>query len=87
MEGSPKKWAEDVAGGLVSLNAVAMKRVVPSDIKLMWVNLQMVLKEIRSSAVAEGDHDALKAKSMKMGRINQAMMVINAFAKKNKLPL
>jgi hypothetical protein len=87
MEGSPKKWAHDISEGLLSVNAVSLKRVPPPDMKLMWVNLQGVLKEVRAIAVPEGDFAALKAKNMKMTRLNQAMMILNAYARKNKVAL
>lgn len=87
IEGSPKKWAEDVSEGLHSLNLTSLKRCTPADIKVMMGNLQLVQKELRNLAVPEGDAMALKMKNMKMTRINQALMMINAFVKKTRMTI
>ncbi|HLG21013.1 MAG TPA: hypothetical protein VI895_14520 [Bdellovibrionota bacterium] len=85
LDGSPKKFAQDIAAGLISLNRIMLKRYTPPDIKQMITGLINIQKELRTEAVPAGDFQALKDKGMKMQRVNSAMMAIRGYTKENKL--
>lgn len=85
LDGSPKKYAEDVAGGLQNVNRATLKRFTPVEIQKILVGLETVVKEIRSTPVDSGDYDGLKQKGMKMQRVNGAMMVIRTWMKEQKM--
>lgn len=84
LDGSPKKYAEDVAEGLHIVNRATLKKFTPVEIQKILVGLDSVAKEIRSTPVDSGDYDGLKQKGMKMQRINSAMMVIRTWMKEQK---
>ncbi len=84
LDTSPKKFAQDVAAGLVSINRATLKRYSLPEIRKMIEGLQTVAKEIRSEAIDSGDYAALKEKGMKSQKLNGAMLVIRAYAKENK---
>ena len=81
MEGSPKKYAQDVATGLHSLNRSTLKRFSVPEVKKIESGIQVVLKELRSLAIESGDIQGLKTKGMKMQRLSGALRVIQQFYK------
>ena len=85
--GSPKKMAQDVAEGFVSLSPPMLKAYTPVDLKTIIVNLGIVARELRQEQVAQDDVMAAKAKNMKLSRLNQADIVIRAYCKKKRIPL
>ena len=82
---SPKKFAEDVAGGFQMLNRTTLKKYSPDEVYKIMSGLDVVAREIRSTPVETGDYDGLKAKSMKMQKINGALMVIRTWIKEQKM--
>jgi hypothetical protein len=85
--GSPKKMAQDIADGFMSLTPPMLKTWTPADLKTIIVNLGIVCREMRQELVAQDDVMAAKAKNMRLSRLNQAEIVIRAFCKKNRIPL
>jgi hypothetical protein len=83
--GSPKKMAQDVAEGFVSLSPPMLKAYTPVDLKTIIVNLGIVARELRQEQVSQDDVMAAKAKNMKLSRLNQAEIVIRAYCKKKRI--
>lgn len=84
LDGSPKKFAHDVALGLISINRSTLKRFSQPEIRKIISGLQTVAKEVRTEAVDSGNYQSLKMKGMKTQRLNGAIRVIRAYAKENK---
>jgi hypothetical protein len=85
--GSPKKMAQDIAEGFMSLTPPMLKTLTPADLKTIIVNLGIVGRELRQEQVAQDDVMAAKAKNMRLSRLNQAEIVIRAFCKKRRIPI
>ncbi len=85
--GSPKKLAQDVAGGFTSFNQSGLKMYSPADLKVIISNLGIVARELRSEQVPQDDAQAMKAKNMRLSRLNQASVVIRAYCKKSRIPI
>jgi hypothetical protein len=85
--GSPKKMAQDIAEGFMSLSPPMLKTYTPADLKTITVNLGIVGRELRQEQVPQDDVMAAKAKNMKLSRLNQAEIVIRAFCKKRRIPI
>jgi hypothetical protein len=83
--GSPKKLAQDIAGGYMMLSPPMLKAYTPADLKTILTNLGMVAREIRQEQVPQEDVLALKAKNMKLSRLNQAEIVVRAYCKKKRI--
>jgi hypothetical protein len=81
LDGSPKKLAEDIASGLMSMNRNVLKRFTMPEIQKILVGIETVSKEIRSHAVDSGDFDGLKEKGLKSQRLNSALLVIRTHIK------
>jgi len=85
--GSPKKFAQDIAEGFLSLSAPALKKYTPADLKVILANLALVQREIRQGQVPLEDVMLVKAKNMRLSRLNQAEMVLRNYCKKMRIPI
>ncbi len=87
ISGSPKKMAQDIADGYMSLSPPMLKTYTAADLKTVLANLGMVARELRQEQVPQEDVMAVKAKNMKLSRLNQAEVVIRAYAKKKRIAI
>ena len=87
ISGNPKKIAQDIADGYQSLSAPGLKKYTPADLKVILTNLAIVQREIRAIQVPLEDVLAVKAKNMRVSRLNQAEMVLRSYCKKMRIPL
>ncbi len=85
--GNPKKMAQDIAEGFVSLSPPALKRYTPADLKVILANLGIVQREIRALQLPQDDVLQLKAKNNRLSRLNQAEVVLRSFCKKYRIPI
>jgi hypothetical protein len=85
--GSPKKLAQDIAEGYLMLSPPLLKNYTPADLKTIVVNIGIVARELRQVVIPLDDVMIIKARNMKLSRLNQADVVIQAFCKKHKYPL
>ena len=85
--GSPKKLAQDIAEGYLMLTPPLLKNYTPADLKTIVVNIGIVARELRQVVIQLDDVMIIKARNMKLSRLNQADVVIQAFCKKHKYPL
>jgi hypothetical protein len=85
--GSPKKMAQDIAEGFMSLSPPMLKSYTPADLKTIIVNLGIVGRELRQELIAQDDVLAAKAKNMRLSRLNQSEVVIRAYCKKQRIPI
>ena len=84
--GSPKKLAQDIAEGYLMLTPPLLKNYTPADLKIIVVNIGIVTRELRQEVIPLDDVMTIKARNMKLSRLNQADVVIQAFCKKHRLP-
>lgn len=85
--GSPKKMAQDIAEGFMSLSPPMLKSYTPADLKTIIVNLGIVGRELRQELIAQDDVLAAKAKNMRLSRLNQSEVVLRAYCKKMRIPI
>jgi len=85
--GNPKKIAQDISDGFVSLSPLALKRYSPADLKLILANIGIVQREIRALQVPLDDVLQLKAKNIRLMRLNQGEVVLRSFCKKHRIPI
>lgn len=85
--GSPKKLVQDIANAFLTLNPPMLRQYDTGDLRTLLVNIALVAREIRGEQIPLEDIMALKAKNLKLSRLNQAEMVIRAYGKKHRLPL
>jgi hypothetical protein len=85
--GSPKKLAQDIADGYFMVTPPLLKNYTPADFKIIIANTGIVARELRQEAIPLDDVMAIKARNMKLSRLSQAEVVIQAFCKKQRIPL
>lgn len=85
--GSPKRLAQEISEGFLSISAPMLKLYTPADLKIIMANLAIVARELRQAAIPLEDVLALKTRNMKLSRIGQNEMVIRAHCKKRRIPI
>ncbi|MBE9486151.1 MAG: hypothetical protein IMY82_03155 [Chloroflexi bacterium] len=87
ISGNPKKMAQDIAGGYLSLSPPVLKKYTPADLKVILNSLALVQREIRQVQVPLDDVPLVKAKNTQLSRLNQAGMVLRSYCKKQRIPI
>ncbi len=87
ISGNPKKLAQDIADGFHSLSLPVLKKYSPADLKIILTNMSIVKRDIRQILVPPDEVQLIKAKNMKVSRLNQAEMVLRSFCKKKRIPI
>ncbi len=85
--GNPKKMAQDIADGYHMLTPPMLKSYTPVDLKTIIVNIGIVSRELRQELIPTDDVMAIKARNMKLSRLNQAEIVIQAYCKKRRISI
>lgn len=85
--GSPLGFARDIAEGVAPFTALQLKKMTPADLKSVKTHLSIVLREVRTEAIGEGDVDAIRRKSQRLQRLNAALMLVENHARKLRIPL
>lgn len=87
ISGSPKKMAQDIADGFNSLSPPVLKKYTPADLKIILNSLAQVKRDIRQIQVPLEDVLLIKAKNMRLSRLNQAETVVRSYCKKKRIPI
>jgi hypothetical protein len=85
--GSPKKLCQDIADGYLMLTVPMLKLYTPADLKIIVANIAIVARELRQEVIPLDDVMIIKTRNMKLSRLNQAQVVIQAYCKKLRIPL
>jgi hypothetical protein len=87
ISGNPKMLAYDIAKGFFQVNVAILKTYTPEDLKTVLVNISIVQRELRAEQVPLEDSAAIKGKNQRLQRLQQAVTLINSFAKQHRLRL
>lgn len=87
ISGNPKKMAQDIADGYFSLSPPTLKKYTPADLKVILNSLALVKREVRQVQVPLEEVLLLKAKNMRLSRLNQAEIVLRSYCKKKRIPV
>ena len=87
LPGNPLGYARDIAEGNAPFTILQLKKMTPEEMKKMFVNLNMALREIRGVAVADRDIDGMRRRAHKLQRLNSALLLLETHAKKLRLIL
>lgn len=86
ISGNPKKIAQDLAEGYFMLSPPMLRSYTAADIKIILNNLALVTRELRGEVIPLDNIAALKARNMKLSRLNQAEVMTRAYCKKHHIP-
>lgn len=84
--GSPKKLAQDIADGYMTLSPPMLRRYTGADMKIILNNIAIITRDLRQQAIAQDDSLAIKHRNNKMSRLNQATIVIRSYCQKKRIP-
>jgi len=85
--GSPKKLAQDIAEGYLSLSPPLLRNHTAEDIKIILANLALVTRDLRQEQIPLDNVMALKLRNMKLTRLHQAEVVVRAYCQKKRIPI
>ena len=80
--GNPLGYARDVAEGNAPLTVLQLKKMTEEELRKIFANLNIVLREVRTTAVAEHDIEAIRRRAHKLQRLSSAILVLETHTKK-----
>ncbi len=87
LPGNPLGYARDIAEGNAPLTVIQLKKLTPEELKKMFLNLNIVLREVRTATVVEHDIDGMRRRAHKLQRLSNAVLLLETHAKKLRVPL
>jgi hypothetical protein len=78
--GNPKKLAQDVAQGFLFFTPATLRQYTGEDLRVLFSNLDIVLREIRGKQVPLENIEGLKERNVKARRLSQALFVVKSYA-------
>jgi hypothetical protein len=85
--GNPLGYAREIAEGNAPLTALELKRMTEEELRKVFANVNIVLREVRTTAVADRDIDGMRRRAHKLQRLNTALMLLETHAKKLRIHL
>ena len=85
LTGSPKKLAEDIAGGYFMLSLPMLRGYSPVELKTILSNLSLVTRLVRAEQIPLEDIMALKKRNMKLSRLRQAEQLVQSYCRKRRI--
>jgi hypothetical protein len=76
MGGSAPAMAAQVADGYTLISAVHLKRLLDNEIDLLQIELERIMRDIRSDAMDLEDIPAINARNRKIARLSSALQQI-----------
>lgn len=83
LQGNPKKFAEDISKGFFYITPPFLKNLDISEIKVLYQSLKVVQRDTRSKVTVK--EEETRDKQMCLMRINQAITVIENYARKKRI--
>lgn len=85
--GNPLGYARDIAEGNAPFTVLQLKRMTGEELKKVFVNLQIVLREVRTTGVADRDIEGMRRRAHKLQRLTNAVFLLETHAKKLRIVL
>jgi hypothetical protein len=85
--GNPLGYCRDIAEGNAPFTIIMLKKMTAEELKKMFVNLNIALREVRTTAVPDRDIDGMRRRAHKMQRLSNALLLLETHAKKMRIPL
>ena len=85
--GNPLGYCRDIAEGNAPFTVLQLKKMTSEELKKVFVNLNIVLREVRTTAVGHGDIDGMRRLAHKLQRLTNAVFLLESHAKKLRIHL
>ena len=85
--GNPLGYARDIAEGSAPFSVLQIKKMTPDELRKMVSNINIVLREVRTTAVVAHDIDGMRRRAHRLQRLSNALLLLETHAKKLRIPL
>jgi hypothetical protein len=85
--GNPLGYARDIAEGSAPFTVLQLKKLTTDELRKVFANINIVLREIRTTAVAPSDIDGMRRRAHRLQRLSNALLLLETHAKKLRVPL
>jgi len=85
--GNPLGYARDVAEGNAPFTVLQLKNMTPDELRKIFSNINIVLREVRTTPAAVRDIDGMRRRAHKLQRLSNAVLLLETHAKKLRIPL
>jgi hypothetical protein len=85
--GNPLGYARDIAEGNAPFTALQLKKMTEEELRKLFANLNIALREVRTTAVADRDIEGMRRRAHKLQRLNGAILLLQTHAKKLRVVL
>ncbi|MFI5338278.1 MAG: hypothetical protein ACHQ7N_00370 [Candidatus Methylomirabilales bacterium] len=85
--GNPLGYCRDIAEGNAPFTVLQLKKMTGEELKKIFTNLHIVIREVRTTAVADRDIDGMRRRAHKLQRLNYAILLLETHARKLRIPL
>jgi hypothetical protein len=85
--GNPLGYARDIAEGNAPFTLLQLKMMTPEELKRVFANINIVLREVRTTAITNRDIDGMRRRAHKLQRLNTALLLLQTHAKKLRIAL
>ncbi len=85
--GNPLGFARDLAEGSAPFTVLQLKRMTAEELRKVFASINVVLREIRTTAVADRDIDGMRRRAHQLQRLSNAMLLLTTHAKKLRITL
>ena len=83
--GNPLGYCRDIAEGNAPLTMIQLKKMTEEELRKVFVNLNIALREIRTTVVADRDIAGMRQRAHKLQRLNSAIFLVESHAKKLRI--
>jgi hypothetical protein len=84
---SMKAVAVDVAEGLISVNPLFLKKFDNEMVKSLNEHLSKTMTAVRNEQVPANDPLTMRSRSLKLQRLNNALIILKNIAREKRIPL
>jgi hypothetical protein len=85
--GNPLGYARDIAEGSAPFSVLQLKKMTPEELRKLFSNINIVLREVRTTAVVERDIEGMRRRAHKLQRLSNALLLLETHAKKLRITL
>lgn len=85
--GNPLGYARDIAEGNAPFTVLQLKKMTGEELKKVFVNLNIALREVRTMRLGERDIEGMRRRAHKLQRLNNAIFLLETHAKKLRITL
>ncbi len=85
--GNPLGYCRDIAEGNAPFTVLQLKKMTEEELKKIFTNLNIVIREVRTTPVVDRDIDGMRRRSHKLQRLNYAILLLETHARKLRIPL